>query len=264
MNTQKISKMKNIFYQSIIAGIVIVISAGTAKAGGDDENPPSQSVSTPEAVSSGHVLDKGFYFLVGASNPMSDFTSRKSGVSTARDSYGGKAYGTGLRLEAGTMFNLVDLSPSTALMLRVGWFGVDAHRYKEDIAAGPIVVEVERLLATVNVLKVAPQISFTPAENFAIDAYFGVSYTAAIGSDGYFRGLNDQGQARTSDFGFSGFKGITYQPGISLRYSVLMTGFEMNWGNVEGTYKVPDAEDVTRSERYPLYRFYVGLKLNKR
>lgn len=254
------------FYFCFTASLMTLLSVQSAFAGGDEnDTPPVQSLSGSQAVSSGHVLDNGFYFLLGASNPMGDFATKRSGSSTARDFFGGKDYGTGLRLEVGSMYNLVDVSPKTALMLRVGWFGIDAFRYKEDVSAGPLeVVEVERLLATVNILKVAPQISFTPVENFAVDAYFGLAYTAAGGSDGYFRGLNDQGQARTSDFGFSGFKGITYQPGISLRYSIVMAGFEMNWGGVEGTYKVPDSEDVTRSERYPLYRFYLGIKLNKR
>lgn len=224
--------MKKTVYRGFVLGLISLICAQPAIAGGDeDNNPPVLSVSDNQAVTGGHVLDKGFYFLIGASNPMNDFATRRSGSPTKRDEYSGKDYGTGLRLEVGSMFSIADISPSTALMLRVGWFGIDAHRFKEDVDAGLFeVVEVERLLATVNILKIAPQISFTPVENFAIDAYFGVSYTAAAGSDGYFRGFNDQGQARTSDFGFSGFKGITYQPGISFRYSILMAGFAENLG----------------------------------
>lgn len=249
--------MKKMFYSGFIAGLCTVISVHSAFAGGDgNEFPPVQSLSSTQAVSGGHVLDKGFYFLLGTNTA----TSKYGTPTSSSLSFNDNPFGTGFRFELGNYFPIADLTSELSFMARVSWFGADINYFRQDVAGTNN--ETMNFSSTMTFVNFGPQFSYAVSDNFAVDAYVIGGLNAIAGYTGAVNDI-ENGVADISNFGHWGWKGWRVSPGISVRYSVFMLGFEKNWSRTEGNYDTPGGE-IVMNNRFNSYRFYIGLKLNQR
>ena len=252
--------MKNLLYSTcclvfLALGLTLDVVAG----GNENNNRSGATLMGPgslQATNSGHVLDKGFYFLLGTNSA----TSKYGTPTNMSVSNGDNPFGTGFRFELGNYFPLVDLTQELSFMARVSWFGADINYFRQDVANTDN--QTMNFNSTMTLLNFGPQFSYSPADNFAIDGYLVGGLNAVAGYTGYVNSI-DNGVADISNFGHWGWKGWRVSPGVSVRYSVFMLGFEYNWSRTEGNYDDPDG-DFTMSNRFNSYRFYLGLKLNQR
>ena len=203
------------------------------------------------------VLSNGFYINLGAAFPTLTWI-KNDNISTNTIPFWvqEQKIGTQPNIEIGNQWYFYH-NDNFGVGLKAGWFQFGYSAYTN--TNGFNVFNngaIKSSALDLRVLKVAPMVSYAINDDFAIDGSFEFAPSLIYLME------QEKGNPGRNDLVGTVMGGITFSPGLRIRYTMFCLGYDYNFGTLYGKGTIPDgtSDETDMSQKIAGSRVYLGLK----